>query len=177
VSTSFNLSRATIDQAEALVALMERAYRGDASRKGWTSEADLIDGPRTNVAEMSKAIADPKSYLVSACDASGRLIGCAGITQESAPSCTFGKFAVEPTLQGSGLGKALLEEAERIAATLFGASMMTMTVIDGRRELEAFYERRGYARTGKAVLMANIHHAPGMTKGADLILNEFAKAI
>jgi GNAT superfamily N-acetyltransferase len=173
---SLKIVRATADMVEQLVALMESAYRGDASRKGWTSEADLIDGARTNVAEMSAAISDPDTYVIVAVNDSGQLIGCAAITRE-AESCIFGKFAVDPGLQGAGTGKLLLNAAERAAVDHFGIKTMTMTVINGRTELEAYYERRGYVRTGNIVYMADIHTGDDMTIGQDLVLNEYAKQL
>jgi GNAT superfamily N-acetyltransferase len=174
VTTPFLLSRASLTHVEALVALMESAYRGDESKQGWTSEADLIDGPRTDHAEISEAIKDPNSYFLIATDAAGTVMGCACITHHG-DACYFGKFAVSPVLQGGGLGKELLRACEELAVTDYGAARMTMTVVDGRRELEAFYERRGYARTGDSVLMADLHVIDGMTIGHDLVLYEYAK--
>jgi GNAT superfamily N-acetyltransferase len=168
------LSRATVADVAAIVALMESAYRGDESKKGWTSEADLIDGPRTDDAEIATAINDPNSYLMIATNDTAQLVGCACITHDG-DACYFGKFAVSPFLQGGGLGKVLLQACEEAAIAEFGVSRMTMTVIDGRRELEAFYERRGYARTGHTVLMADLHPVEGMTIGHDLVLYEYAK--
>jgi GNAT superfamily N-acetyltransferase len=168
------LSRATLRHVPAIVALMESAYRGEESKKGWTSEADIIDGQRTDDAEISAAINDPKSYLIIATDETSRLVGCACITEDG-DACYFGKFAVSPVLQGAGLGKVLLRTCEEAALAHFGVSRMTMTVVEGRRELEAFYERRGYARTGNSVLMADIYGGTDMTKGLDLVLNEYAK--
>lgn len=168
------LSRAMLSDVTSIVALMESAYRGEESKKGWTSEGDIIDGPRTNDAEIAEAINDPNSYFVIATDVTGSLTGCACLTREG-DAGYFGKFAVSPTLQGGGLGKALLQACEDLAVGYFGVTRMTMTVVDGRRELEAFYERRGYARTGNTVLMADLHLVEGMTIGHDLVLYEYAK--
>jgi GNAT superfamily N-acetyltransferase len=170
------IETATADHVVDLVALMESAYRGDASRKGWTSEADLIDGARTSAPEMLATINDPKSYTLVAKTAENSVVGCASITFDG-PSCIFGKFAVDPDQQAAGIGKILLAAAEQAAIEHFGVSTMTMTVIDGRTELEAFYERRGYARTGNVVYMADIHNSDDMTIGHNLVLNEYAKAL
>jgi N-acetylglutamate synthase-like GNAT family acetyltransferase len=168
------LARATLAQTSPIVALMESAYRGDTSRKGWTSEADLIDGARTNDTEIAAAINDPATYFIVASGEDSRLIGCASITQDG-DACYFGRFAVDPDLQGGGLGKTLLSACEEAAVSHFGVSRMTMTVIEGRRELEAYYERRGYMRTGQTVLMADLHPTDDMTIGHDLVLYEYAK--
>jgi GNAT superfamily N-acetyltransferase len=174
--TSITVEPATLDRVGDIVDLMESAYRGDVSRKGWTSEADLIDGARTSVAEISASITDPKTYTLVAKNDGDTIIGCASITFDG-PSCIFGKFAVSPDQQAAGIGKLLLAAAENTAITHFGVSTMTMTVIEGRTELEAFYERRGYVRTGNIVYMADIHTGDDMTIGHDLVLNEFAKSL
>ena len=174
--TLITIETATPDRVGDIVALMESAYRGDVSRKGWTSEADLIDGARTSVPEMLASMHDPKTYTLVAKTSNDDLVGCASVTFDG-PSCIFGKFAVDPDQQAGGIGKLLLAAAERAAISHFGVASMTMTVIDGRTELEAFYERRGYARTGNVVYMADIHTGDDMTIGHDLVLNEYAKAL
>jgi GNAT superfamily N-acetyltransferase len=174
--TTLTIEAATADRVSDIVAVMENAYRGDVSKKGWTSEADLIDGARTSVPEMLASINDPKTYMLVAKTQDDLIVGCASVTFDG-PSCIFGKFAVDPHQQAAGIGKALLAQAERVAISHFGVSTMTMTVIEGRPELEAFYERRGYARTGNVVYMADIHTNDDMTIGHDLVLNEYAKAL
>ncbi|RZA19182.1 MAG: GNAT family N-acetyltransferase, partial [Lysobacteraceae bacterium] len=57
-------------------------------------------------------------------------------------------FSVRPDQQGGGIGKDVLAECERIARDEWSLPLMRMTVIDIRDELIAFYERRGYRRTG-----------------------------
>lgn len=173
---SIKIETATADHVCDIVTVMESAYRGDGSRKGWTTEADLIDGARTSVPEMLASLNDPKTYTLVAKTADNVLVGCASITFDG-PSCIFGKFAVDPTQQAGGIGKLLLAAAEEAAISHFGVSTMTMTVIDGRSELEAFYERRGYMRTGNVVYMADIHTCDDMTIGHDLVLNEYAKSL
>jgi GNAT superfamily N-acetyltransferase len=174
--TSITIEAAKPDEVADIVTVMERAYRGDVSRKGWTSEADLIDGARTSVPEMLASINDPKTYTLVAKAQDGRIIGCASVTFDG-PSCIFGKFAVDPEEQAGGIGKRLLAQAERVAIEHFGVSRMTMTVVDGRPELEAFYERRGYQRTGNITYMSDIHTSDDMTMGHDLVLNEYAKTL
>lgn len=136
----------------ALVALIESAYRGQASRAGWTTEADLLDGRRTGPEDVAACIAREGSMILlgetpgSAQDGP-RLLACAHLAIEDGAGY-FGMFSVRPELQGGGVGKALLAEAERIARDEWRLPMMRMTVIDVRGELIAFYERRGYRRTG-----------------------------
>jgi N-acetylglutamate synthase-like GNAT family acetyltransferase len=126
----------------ALVELVTSAYRGDASRAGWTTEADLIDGSRTDEAELTEILDD----LLVAEDETG-LVGCCAMVPRGDVGY-FGTFAVRPTLQGGGVGSALLAAAEDWAAAL-GLPAVEMTVLSVRAELIAYYERRGYERTGE----------------------------
>lgn len=131
----------------AVVALVESAYRGDASRAGWTTEADFLDGRRTDEVMVSEIVADPDSRLLLAFDAD-RLIACCHVERHE-DYAYFGMFAVSPAEQGGGVGRAVLAEAERQAREDWRVREMHMTVISVRAELIAWYERRGYARTGK----------------------------
>lgn len=131
-----------------LVDLIESAYRGDESRLGWTTEADLLEGPRTDVSEVTEVIEAPGSRMILA-EADGKLIGCCRLEGRSGDSAYLGMFSVRPTLQGRGVGRAILAEAERLALVELGAKTMTMTVLGQRLELVAWYERLGYRPTGK----------------------------
>ena len=130
----------------AVVALVTSAYRGDASRAGWTTEADLLDGARIDAQRVSDDIAREQSLILLG-EADGRLLACAHVAVEDGTGY-FGMFSVRPDSQGHGIGKRMLDEAERIAREELGVPAMRMTVIDIRDELIAFYERRGYRRTG-----------------------------
>ena len=131
---------------ERVVALVESAYRGDASRVGWTTEADLLDGRRTGRDDIEAILARARSRLLLA-EQDGEMIACAHVMVEDGAGY-FGMFSVDPQRQGGGLGKQVLAEAERIVREEWGCEAMRMTVIDVRDELIAFYERRGYHRTG-----------------------------
>ncbi len=135
------------NDADAIVALVESAYRGDASRAGWTTEADFLDGQRTDAEGVRADIARPGSVIRLALEPDGRLLACCHL-ERTGDACYFGMFSVDPTLQRGGIGKRLMAEAERLARADWGCRRMEMTVIDIRDELIAFYERRGYRRTG-----------------------------
>jgi len=144
---------ATHADTQALVALVESAYRGDVSRTGWTTEADLLDGRRTGADDIGVCIDRPHSVILVAerpspdSGQTAQLLACAHVAIEEGAGY-FGLFSVRPDLQGGGVGKALLAEAERVAREEWKLPAMRMTVIDARSELIAFYERRGYRRTG-----------------------------
>ncbi|MFI1650010.1 GNAT family N-acetyltransferase [Streptomyces avidinii] len=130
-----------------LVELVESAYRGDASRAGWTTEADYLDGQRTDPDGVRAVIAAPDGLLLVV-ERAGELVACCQLEHRD-DHVYFGMFAVRPGLQGGGLGKEILAEAERRARDTWGAKEMRMTVVNVREELIAYYVRRGYRRTGE----------------------------
>jgi ribosomal protein S18 acetylase RimI-like enzyme len=136
---------ATADVA-AIVALVESAYRGDSGRRGWTTESDLLDGQRTDPESVAAVIAKAGNRVLLA-HRHGVLLACAHIEKQGDASY-FGMFAVNPDLQGGGVGKQMMSEAERIARDEYKCKQMEMTVISVRNDLIAWYERRGYRRTG-----------------------------
>ncbi len=156
MSLMLSFRTATHDDIPALIALVTSAYRGDVSRQGWTTEADLLDGQRIDADMLRTDLDTPGSLVLLAIDSSDddrpRLVACANIAVQSGedglPTAYFGMFSVSPDLQGGGVGKIVLAEAERIARDTLGCARMRMTVIDAREELIAYYERRGYLRTG-----------------------------
>ncbi|HUR50499.1 MAG TPA: GNAT family N-acetyltransferase [Mycobacteriales bacterium] len=135
---------ARLDDVPELLDLVHSAYRGDASRAGWTTEADLIDGSRTDADELTALVPD----LLVAVDGEA-LVGCCALTARG-DTGYFGTFAVRPLQQGSGVGSALLAAAEERARAQ-GLRAVEMTVLSARPELIAYYERRGYADTGRSV--------------------------
>jgi GNAT superfamily N-acetyltransferase len=140
---------ATVDDVPAIVALVESAYRGESSRAGWTTEADLLDGQRTDADAERGTIEAEDRVVLLAHGADGELLGCCELRERPAKVAYFGMFAVVPTVQGGGIGRTVLEESERWVAQTWGATTMEMTVLAQREDLIAWYERRGYRRTGK----------------------------
>jgi ribosomal protein S18 acetylase RimI-like enzyme len=133
--------------APQIVALVNSAYRGESSRAGWTTEAELLDGVRTHDDEIAGLIDMPRSLI---------LIGLVGEEiiasmhlQLVSDAAFLGMFAVKPTGQANGVGKAMMAEAEAVVKREWSAKKILMDVISVRAELIAFYERRGYSRTGK----------------------------
>lgn len=137
---------ATTADIDAIIKLVESAYRGDVSRQGWTTEADLLGGRRTGDDDVIECLQRERSRIVLV-ERDGALIACAHVAEEDAAGY-FGMFSVAPGLQGGGIGKQVLAECERIARDEWRLPAMRMSVIDIRDELIAFYERRGYVRTG-----------------------------
>ncbi|WP_030753731.1 GNAT family N-acetyltransferase [Streptomyces griseus] len=139
--------RAVLDDVPVVVPLVESAYRGDASRVGWTTEAHLLEGQRTDPAGVAAVITAPGSVLLLV-ERDGETIACCQL-EHRGEAAYFGMFAVRPELQGAGLGKRIIAEAERRVRELWDVREMHMTVIGAREDLIAWYERRGYRRTGE----------------------------
>lgn len=135
------------EDAPDLVRLIESAYRGDSSRAGWTTEADVLDGQRTDREGVLTVLKDPESRMLRV-SRDVELVACCQLERRG-EAAYFGMFAVQPGLQGGGVGRRVLAEAERVAAAEWGAREMHMTVLSVRDDLIGWYERRGYRRTGE----------------------------
>jgi ribosomal protein S18 acetylase RimI-like enzyme len=139
---------ATVTDATAIADLVNAAYRGAGGRLGWTHEAELIAGDRARSKDIAGMIGDRSTtVLVRRSDQPPALLGCVAVEMNSAERCTISMLAVAPERQAGGLGRALLADAERFAASN-GATIAKITVVQQRGSLIAWYERRGYRRTG-----------------------------
>jgi ribosomal protein S18 acetylase RimI-like enzyme len=161
---------ADLDDVPALVPLVESAYRGEESRRGWTTEADLLDGQRTDEQEITEIVnhADRRMLLA---ELEGELAGCCQLAWLGAGVVYLGLFSVRPDLQGQGLGRAIVAQSEQVAREAWSAAQMRMTVLRQRAALIAWYERRGYTRTGETEPFPYGNERFGRPKVADL---EFA---
>jgi GNAT superfamily N-acetyltransferase len=166
---------ATVADVSALVALIDSAYRGEPSRAGWTNEADLLHGQRTDVRSVAVAVCEPDSRVV-VIESDDELVACCQI-QSKGRHAYFGMFAVRPTLQGGGFGRALLAEAERVVRDEWGMGEMQMTVISARDELMAWYVRRGYTRTGEMIPFPYDDESVGVPIRDDLQLELLVKKL
>jgi GNAT superfamily N-acetyltransferase len=135
------------DDAADVSALVELAYRGPASATGWTTEAFLLEGPRSDVEEIRRLIGDPAFRFVLG-EAGDALVGCALVQRLDEETAHFGMFAVDPERQAGGVGRAVLGKCERTVRELWSTRVMTLTVISVRSELIDWYVRRGYRHTG-----------------------------
>lgn len=139
---------ATEADIPALHALVESAYRGESAKRGWTHEADLLGGQRTDSEALAAVIADPAQVVLLA-EEGAALIGCVQIADKGGACAYLGMLTVRPDLQSAGLGRRLIEAAEAHARNAFTARLMQMTVIKQRGELIDWYVRRGYALSGR----------------------------
>ncbi|MGW8847661.1 GNAT family N-acetyltransferase [Streptomyces xiamenensis] len=187
--TAAELVFATATEADvpALVALVESAYRGESSRAGWTTEADLLDGQRTDPEGVRDAIGDPAGLVVTVAlpkdtgAGPAPLLACCQLQHRPDPrgpgAAYFGMFAVSPTAQGAGIGAAVLAHAERTARTVWQVERMEMQVITARTDLIAWYERRGYTRTGECAPFPYGDERFGLPRRPDLEFERLVKPL
>jgi ribosomal protein S18 acetylase RimI-like enzyme len=173
---TLSFRHAVAEDVAAVVGLVESAYRGESSRAGWTTEADILGGQRTDPQGVLEVVQDPQSVLLLAFSEQEALIACCHVESHD-DYAYFGMFAVRPTLQGGGVGKAMLAEAEKLAVERWGVSEMRMTVISVREELIGWYERRGYRRTGKTSPFPYGDERFGLPKRDDLEFELLVKAL
>jgi ribosomal protein S18 acetylase RimI-like enzyme len=144
-----SITPATLTDVPELVALINSAYRGESSKKGWTTEANLIGGQRIGEEELSEQMSDPHAIILKNINQDGQITGCVYL-QKRDEKLYLGMLTVSPTLQANGLGRRLLDAAEDYARSI-NYQTITMTVITARTELLDWYERRGYAKTGEVI--------------------------
>lgn len=127
--------------------IVERAYRGDSARVGWTHEADLVSGERTDLESLRALLAGDSRLLIARDD--DTVLGCVNIADRGDGLAYLGLLCVDPQLQAGGIGRKLVAAAEAAARDIFAATHVEMAVIDRRAELIAWYVRHGYAPSGE----------------------------
>ncbi len=170
------LEPARAEDLASLHALIERAYRGDSARQGWTHEADLLGGQRTDLDALREMLDDPSQRLLLWRD-NGVPAACVALTDKGDGLAYVGMVTVDPQRQGSGTGRALLAAAERWAADRLGTRRVEMTVIRQRLELIAWYERRGYRRTGELTPFPYGDERFGLPRRDDLAFERLEKTL
>ncbi|QHV96810.1 GNAT family N-acetyltransferase [Spirosoma endbachense] len=145
------ISTATEQDIAALNQLVNSAYRGDSSRKGWTTEADLLGGIRTDEEGLKTMLLNPAATVLKY-EEDNQLLGCVYLERKDTGTkysdLYLGMLTVSPDAQAKGIGRKLLEAAEQLAVKQ-QCRVVTMTVITIRHELIAWYQRRGYQPTGE----------------------------
>ena len=143
------IRRADSSDANDITDMVNSAYRGDTSRAGWTTETDLLEGPRTFPEEIRELIADANTAILLGF-AGAELIASINV-QNQGDAAYLGMIVTRPVFQGRGIGKQMIAAAEEFAINTWGLKKTKMTVITLREELIRFYERRGYRRTGNVI--------------------------
>ncbi|WP_426091727.1 GNAT family N-acetyltransferase [Flavobacterium sp. DSR3-2] len=164
------ITKATPENVSQLNKLINSAYRGESSKKGWTTEANILEGLRTTEEELNETIQDHKNTILKFTE-NNQIIGCV-LLVEKEQELYLGMLTVSPELQNSGVGKKLLQQAE-IHALELGLHKIVMTVISVREELIAWYKRNGYKDTGaKEPFPASDVHIPITEEPLEFIVME-----
>lgn len=167
---------ATLQDVDSLVKLINSAYRGDYSKQGWTTEADLLGGQRTDQETLKQLLKEQRNQIEVAVDETGHIIACVHVRVEPPKTLYFGMLTVEPKLQTKGLGKQLIRHVEMLTKVM-ALSKIRCTVIHTRAELVSFYERRGYRPTGKVEEFPMNDPKFGIPKVSEIKLLEFEKHV
>ncbi len=166
---------ATEADLDAIALLVNSAYRGDSSRAGWTTEADYLEGQRTDAERLREQItATPGAVMLTLRGDDGTLLGSVWLEPRGDDVWYLGMFTIRPDIQAQGLGRTLLDEAERFARAR-GARRMRISVIQLRESLIAWYERRGFRATGESVPFPYGDERNGIPLRDDLQLLVFEK--
>ncbi|MFL9865648.1 N-acetyltransferase [Paraburkholderia fungorum] len=159
---------------DAIVWLVNAAYRPIAGMAGWTHEGAMIDGPRIASSLVFDTLLAPDSALIVA-QAEREIVGCVEVRADG-DEAYIGTLAVSPAMQDCGLGKALLSEAERFANRRWNIAKAVMVVLSAREELIDFYLRRGYVRTGE-VMSYPVDAGVGIPRDEGLTVEKLVKSI
>ena len=147
--SGYEVAELTAADIRDYVGLVSSAYRGEGSKAGWTTEADILGGQRLDVEMAEEMLAETDSMILLARDGQGRAVASVYLREPTNGEAYLGVLAVSPLGQGRGVGSGLIGLAEAWAVERWGAHAMRMSVINKRDELLSYYERRGYARTGE----------------------------
>lgn len=171
--------RAVESDLPAVARLVNSAYRGESSRSGWTTEADLLGGQRTDAVKLAQLLvsdARGNGQQIELGFATDTLVACMSLRHEKPSTTYIGMVTVDPTQQTAGYGKQLLGRAEELAQS-WHCTRIRMTVIHLRHELLAYYERRGYQKTGAIEPFPSEDPGFGIPKVGDMSLLELAKQL
>lgn len=149
-----NITKATIDDIRQLEILINSAYRGEESKKGWTTEAYLLEGKRIDVEGLKLIMTEPNSAILKCTNEVHEMVGCVYL-KENREKMYLGMLTVSPSLQDKGIGKMILKASEEYAIEK-KCKAIEMRVISLRQELIAWYKRHGYFETGKFVPFSEI---------------------
>ena len=156
-----HIKKAIVADTQELTILVNGAYRGESSKAGWTSESHLLDGTRIDELTMLSYLKDDNITILKYLDDDGSIKGCVYLEPKEG-KLYLGMLTVSPLEQANGIGRQLLEEAEKYALKL-GFEAIFMTVITSREELVNWYVRRGFNATGE-IRPFPVHEKFGIAK-------------
>ncbi|MFT4021290.1 MAG: GNAT family N-acetyltransferase [Acinetobacter sp.] len=167
------ITEATSEHIPQLLDLVNIAYRSKTNQ-GWTSEADLVSGDRIHTYHLNEILSDPSSKIFIIFQAS-QLVACVHINISN-QSCYIGMLTTHPDVQNQGIGKIMLDYAEKFALNHYAITSFTLSVLSARTELINYYKRRGYEMTN--IVDAYPHNANvGIPKSDTLTVLHLIKHI
>lgn len=169
------ITTASMQDANELNVLINTAYRGEESKKGWTTEAEILGGIRIDQMTLKAMLEQGKGTIIKYCNGDGEILGTVYL-EIKAPALYLGMFAVSPNAQNKGIGKSLLSFAEDFALAK-GCNTITLTVISTRVELVDWYKRHGYVATGNSIDFEDIEGRFGDPKVDGIELIEMHKML
>jgi ribosomal protein S18 acetylase RimI-like enzyme len=167
----FRLEKARSDQSQAICDLVNLTYRGET---GWTRETHIIQGDRTHRQEIETVMSNPDAHFFVVNQP--QILASSIYVAKEKERAYIGFFSVHPNLQGKGLGQHVLKQAEIFALKNMRVQKFVMFVVSQRQELIAFYERRGYSRTGR-IETYPLHLGMGVPKVTGLTIEYLEKVI
>jgi GNAT superfamily N-acetyltransferase len=148
-AATITIGKATVGDIPQMVSIINSVYRGEQSKKGWTTEAYFIDGDlRTDEADIAQLMALPTTIFLKAEHPEAGLVGTVFLSKKESGKLYLGMFSIHLIWQGGGLGRRMLRAAEELALEL-GCNSVIMQVIPIRSELMDWYERNGYLPNGE----------------------------
>jgi GNAT superfamily N-acetyltransferase len=108
-------------------------------------ERFFLDRDRIDLNEVRSRLASGR-FIVAAEDIA--LTGCVYV-EPLGERAYLGLLSVDPSLQRSGIGKALMNAAED-HCRLAGCAFVDLRVVNLREELPGFYRKLGYVESGTA---------------------------
>lgn len=169
------ITRANLDDVKELNKLVNSAYRGEESKKGWTTEAEILDGIRIDEKALALMLGKPVITILKLSDGGGKMLGTVCLEIKS-DDLYLGMFAVSPFSQGNGIGKSLLIAAEQHALEN-NCNRIVISVISSRIELIDWYSRHGYVPTGGSIAFDEIEGRFGDPKVSSISLIEMEKVL
>jgi ribosomal protein S18 acetylase RimI-like enzyme len=162
-----------------IATLVNSAYRGESGKVGWTTEADFLDGQRTDQEALQVLLEKQDSLILiahsSVTDAVDDILGCVHLERRG-EKCYLGMLTTRPNLQGQGLGKFLIQASVKQAQAM-GCQRIEITVIAGRHELIAWYEKIGFQKTGETRPFPCGNPRFGIPKVANLYFDVLVKPL
>ena len=175
MTDQLKIQRAGVADAQELNRLVNSAYRGEESKMGWTTEAEILGGLRIDEPALKELLAKEETVILKSTNVEGNIIGTVCLELKSG-YIYLGMFAVSPGLQGGGIGKSLMRAAEEFGVAI-GCSRIVISVISIRTELIDWYKRHGYVETGDGIAFEDIEGRFGDPKVAEIRLIEMEKLL